>query len=89
MPSPREKKDPRLFARNVRAAVADCLGIPCTDHSYDDVKLQMAAIKQARSRGAKDQIAGAAGVEMRALRGVVDVDVAAAKQYVMNSAMCD
>ena len=35
-PSSEEKADARLYADNVRALMADFLGIMCTDHSYED-----------------------------------------------------
>lgn len=34
-----EKRDPTLFANNVRNKIALALGIPVTDHSFEDVQL--------------------------------------------------
>ncbi|KAL6063825.1 Lysophosphatidylcholine acyltransferase 2 [Balamuthia mandrillaris] len=44
-PSAEEKKHPQLFAHNVREAMAKALNIPTTEHSYEDVVLQMEANK--------------------------------------------
>ncbi|CAL1540095.1 unnamed protein product [Lymnaea stagnalis] len=44
-PSEEEKKDPKLFANNVRDAMAKCLGCPITDHTYDDCRLMSQAEK--------------------------------------------
>eukprot|EP01102_Stenamoeba_stenopodia_P004457 TRINITY_DN1475_c0_g4_i1.p1 TRINITY_DN1475_c0_g4~~TRINITY_DN1475_c0_g4_i1.p1 ORF type:complete len:430 (+),score=60.53 TRINITY_DN1475_c0_g4_i1:83-1291(+) len=41
-----EKGNPALFAKNVRLAMAKALNVPVTEHSYEDVLLQMAAIKK-------------------------------------------
>jgi len=39
VPSEAEKKDPRLFAENVRKLMAFHLNVPFTEHSYDDAFL--------------------------------------------------
>ena len=39
-PNDAEKADPALFARNVRALIAARLGVPVTEHSYEDIALQ-------------------------------------------------
>ncbi|XP_056022789.1 lysophosphatidylcholine acyltransferase 2-like isoform X3 [Ostrea edulis] len=44
-PSEEEKKDASLFAANVRAKMAEALGVPVTDHSYDDCRLMQKAAK--------------------------------------------
>ncbi|GFN75133.1 lysophosphatidylcholine acyltransferase 2, partial [Plakobranchus ocellatus] len=44
-PSEEEKKDPKLYANNVRAAMAECLNCPVTDHTYDDCRLMASAEK--------------------------------------------
>ncbi|KAI0235865.1 Lysophosphatidylcholine acyltransferase 1 [Lamellibrachia satsuma] len=38
-PSPEEVKDVTLFARNVRAKMAESLGVPVTDDTYEDCQL--------------------------------------------------
>eukprot|EP01027_Heterolobosea_sp_BB2_P008670 GEZU01012862.1.p1 GENE.GEZU01012862.1~~GEZU01012862.1.p1 ORF type:complete len:667 (+),score=169.94 GEZU01012862.1:289-2289(+) len=38
-PSEEEKKDPQLFANNVRKYMAERLGVPTTEHSHEDVML--------------------------------------------------
>ncbi|CAG5126925.1 unnamed protein product, partial [Candidula unifasciata] len=37
-PNEAEKADPKLFANNVRDAMARCLQCPVTDHTYDDLR---------------------------------------------------
>lgn len=38
-PNDEEKKDPKLYARNVRNLMAQELGIPISDYTFDDCKL--------------------------------------------------
>ncbi|XP_059143736.1 lysophosphatidylcholine acyltransferase 2-like [Physella acuta] len=45
VPSEEEKKDPKLFANNVREVMARALMCPITDHTYDDCRLMTAADK--------------------------------------------
>ena len=40
-PSEAEKANPKLYAYNVRKIMADALGIPFTDHTYDDCRLMV------------------------------------------------
>ncbi|XP_076109826.1 lysophosphatidylcholine acyltransferase 2-like isoform X2 [Mytilus galloprovincialis] len=42
-PNEEEKQDPTLYASNVRKKMAENLGIPFTDHTYDDVRLMQKA----------------------------------------------
>ncbi|XP_019877475.2 lysophosphatidylcholine acyltransferase isoform X1 [Aethina tumida] len=42
-PSEEEKRDPKLFANNVRAVMAKALGVPVLDYTYDDCKLMTKA----------------------------------------------
>jgi lysophosphatidylcholine acyltransferase/lyso-PAF acetyltransferase len=42
-PTPEEVKEPRRFARRVQAAMAACLGVPVTEHSFGDTRLLFAA----------------------------------------------
>ena len=44
-PSDEETKNPKLYAENVRKRIADCLGLPCTNHSFEDVWLMRQAKK--------------------------------------------
>ena len=44
-PSEEEIQDPHLYAANVRNKMAECLRIPVTDHTYDDVRLMQKAAK--------------------------------------------
>ncbi|KAM3872931.1 lysophosphatidylcholine acyltransferase 1 [Diretmus argenteus] len=41
-PSEEEKKNPALFANNVRHLMAKALGVPITDYSFEDCQLAMA-----------------------------------------------
>ncbi|XP_044765486.1 lysophosphatidylcholine acyltransferase isoform X2 [Coccinella septempunctata] len=38
-PNDEEKRDPKLFANNVRKVMAKALGVPISDYTYDDCKL--------------------------------------------------
>ncbi|RZF39504.1 hypothetical protein LSTR_LSTR001025 [Laodelphax striatellus] len=38
-PNEEEKKDPKLYAQNVRRLMARALGVPCLDYTYDDCQL--------------------------------------------------
>uniref|UniRef100_A0AAR5P3Y2 EF-hand domain-containing protein n=1 Tax=Dendroctonus ponderosae TaxID=77166 RepID=A0AAR5P3Y2_DENPD len=42
-PNEEEKRDPKLFANNVRAIMAKALGIPVVDYSYSDCKMMTRA----------------------------------------------
>ncbi|XP_030750011.1 lysophosphatidylcholine acyltransferase isoform X1 [Sitophilus oryzae] len=42
-PSEAEKRDPKLFANNVRAVMAKALGIPVVDYTYSDCKMMTRA----------------------------------------------
>lgn len=41
-PSEEEKRDPALFARNVRRVMAEALGVPVTDYTFEDCQLALA-----------------------------------------------
>lgn len=43
IPSEEEKKKPALFANNVRDIMARALGVPVTDHTYEDCRLMISA----------------------------------------------
>ncbi|XP_053457967.1 lysophosphatidylcholine acyltransferase 2 [Nycticebus coucang] len=43
VPSDEEKDDPVLFANRVRNLMAEALGIPVTDHTYEDCRLMISA----------------------------------------------
>lgn len=42
-PNEAEKADPKLFAENVRAIMADYLNVPITNHTYEDCRLMLKA----------------------------------------------
>uniref|UniRef100_A0A8C6EH47 EF-hand domain-containing protein n=1 Tax=Moschus moschiferus TaxID=68415 RepID=A0A8C6EH47_MOSMO len=43
IPNVQEKKDPVLFANTVRIIMANALGVPVTDHTYEDCRLMISA----------------------------------------------
>uniref|UniRef100_A0A3B5ABW8 Lysophosphatidylcholine acyltransferase 2 n=1 Tax=Stegastes partitus TaxID=144197 RepID=A0A3B5ABW8_9TELE len=43
IPTDEEKKTPALFASRVREAMAQALGVPVTDHTYEDCRLMISA----------------------------------------------
>ncbi|XP_006641537.2 lysophosphatidylcholine acyltransferase 2 [Lepisosteus oculatus] len=43
VPSEEEKKVPMLFASRVRSTMAKALGVPVTDHTYEDCRLMISA----------------------------------------------
>lgn len=43
VPNDAEKNDPVLFANRVRTLMAEALGIPVTDHTYEDCRLMISA----------------------------------------------
>ncbi|XP_075433080.1 lysophosphatidylcholine acyltransferase 2 isoform X1 [Ascaphus truei] len=43
VPSEAEKKDPIRYANNIRLVMAKALGLPVTDHTYEDCRLMMTA----------------------------------------------
>ena len=45
-PSEDEKENPKLYAANVRKVMAEALGIPFTDHTYDDCRLMVESLKK-------------------------------------------
>jgi len=44
-PSQEEMDNPIVFARNVQLKMAEAMGVPTTEHSVEDLQLQVAAIK--------------------------------------------
>lgn len=60
-PNEEERNNPQLYAKNVQQKMADSLNLPITDHSYDDVVLQMEAKKLGLS--APDAVVGAKTVQ--------------------------
>ncbi|CAH1778543.1 unnamed protein product [Owenia fusiformis] len=42
-PNQEERENPKLFAENVRELMSESLGIPVTDHTYEDCRLMMYA----------------------------------------------
>uniref|UniRef100_A0A6B2L1V2 EF-hand domain-containing protein n=1 Tax=Arcella intermedia TaxID=1963864 RepID=A0A6B2L1V2_9EUKA len=44
-PSEEEKKNPQLYANNVRKIMGEAMNVPITDHSYEDVRLYLTAAR--------------------------------------------
>ncbi|KAH9636756.1 hypothetical protein HF086_005079, partial [Spodoptera exigua] len=70
-PSEEEKRDPKLYARNVRDVMAKALGVPVLDYTYDDCRL-IARAKQlgipcAASAREVSEIRGQLGLERSGL----------------------
>ena len=72
IPSEEEKKDTRLFARNVRNIMAEKMGVPTTEESFDDCILMMKA-------ATLHLPAAEAMINLRDVRKVMDIDLAQAK----------
>ncbi|KAK2721351.1 hypothetical protein QYM36_003582 [Artemia franciscana] len=45
VPSDEEKREPKIFASNVRSEMAKCLEVPIVDYSFEDCQLMMKATK--------------------------------------------
>jgi len=69
-PNEEEKKDAGLFASNVRALMARQLGVPVTNHSFDEVLLQ----KEALSLEMPPDMA-VDGLELKTVNEVFNVDM--------------
>lgn len=68
VPSAEEQGDPVLYADNVRAKMAEALGVECTNHSYDDAKLFQEACTHGIAPEAMD-------FEVQDMRHKLSVDV--------------
>ncbi|RVE47393.1 hypothetical protein evm_007992 [Chilo suppressalis] len=66
-PSEEEKRDPKLYARNVRDVMAKALGVPVLDYTYDDCRL----IARAKQLGIPN---AAAAREISELRGQLGLE---------------
>ena len=77
-PSAEEKSDPKLYAKNVRRVMAEYMKVPTTKHSYDDVCLQIEAMKVARAELSAD----ASDIELKSLKSIVEIDKDGAKELV-------
>ncbi|XP_028175292.1 lysophosphatidylcholine acyltransferase-like [Ostrinia furnacalis] len=66
-PSEEEKRDPKLYARNVRDVMAKALGIPVLDYTYDDCRL----IARAKQLGIPN---AAAAREINEIRGQLGLE---------------
>eukprot|EP01126_Amoeba_proteus_P004135 TRINITY_DN11405_c0_g1_i1.p1 TRINITY_DN11405_c0_g1~~TRINITY_DN11405_c0_g1_i1.p1 ORF type:complete len:367 (+),score=81.17 TRINITY_DN11405_c0_g1_i1:479-1579(+) len=79
-PSEEEKKDPFLYARNVRDAMAKYMRIRTTDHSYEDVALRLLADKMCLGREQIDSIV------FNELRDIYHMDFQATQNLIKNFA---
>ncbi|XP_044735228.1 lysophosphatidylcholine acyltransferase isoform X2 [Chrysoperla carnea] len=77
-PNEAEKKDPKLFASNVRAVMAKALGIPVSDYTYDDCRVI--------TRAKQMNLPWAAGlVEAQKFRQKLGLDTSNAEVKILNS----
>jgi lysophosphatidylcholine acyltransferase / lyso-PAF acetyltransferase len=81
-PSPAELADTMLFARNVRAVMARAMGVPITEHSFDDVLLM---VKAAELRLPPSQF----DVELAPLSKLLDVRIDRVKELLAAFAKID
>lgn len=79
-PNEEEKKDPKLFANNVRNVMARALGIPVSDYTYDDCRL-MTKAKQMNLPHATDL------VEVQKLRHKLGLDQCNIEDHLVESKM--
>lgn len=77
-PSEEEKRDPKLFANNVRNVMARALGIPVSDYTYDDCRL-MSRAKQMNLPHATDL------VEVQKLRQKLGLDQSSIEEKIVES----
>lgn len=73
-PTVREMKYPHEFASRVRSEMAKALGIVCTEHSFLDIKLALAAEKL-------KQPSGRSLVEFARMEKLFRLDFPTAKEY--------
>ncbi|KRT83312.1 HLH domain-containing protein [Oryctes borbonicus] len=77
-PSDEEKRDPKLFAHNVRAVMAKALGVPVMDYTYDDCKL----ITRAKEMNLPNSNAL---LEVQKIRHKLKLDDNRTEEYIVNS----
>ena len=73
-PSAAEVASPHLYASNVRSYMAEAMDVPCTQHSFDDVRLQAHAMRHGYS---SDESV----VEMELVKKLFSVDFATVKKH--------
>lgn len=83
-PDAAEIADPLLFSTNVRRLIAAELGVPASDHSFDDVLLLMEAKKLGYQGGLRDCIS-----ELKNMRKILEIDLAKAKEYLHDFSQLD
>ncbi|KAK9711134.1 Acyltransferase [Popillia japonica] len=79
-PSEEERRDPKLFAHNVRAVMAKALGVPVMDYTYDDCKL----ITRAKEMNLPN---ANALLEVQKIRHKLKLDDNNTEEYLINSKM--
>ncbi|XP_068906492.1 lysophosphatidylcholine acyltransferase isoform X3 [Tenebrio molitor] len=77
-PNEEEKRDPKLFANNVRAVMAKALGVPVSDYTYGDCKL-MARAKEMNLPNATSL------VEIQKIRHRLNLHQANVEENLLNS----
>lgn len=81
-PSEEEKRDPKLYARNVRDVMAKALGVPVLDYTYDDCRL----IARAKQLGIP---AAAACREVQQLRQALGLEKSQLELHICGSVGAD
>lgn len=74
VPTVKERKHPHDFADRVRSEMAKVLGVPCTEHSFLDIKLALAAEKL-------KQPSGRSLIEFARMEKLFRLDYATAQDY--------
>lgn len=82
VPTERELQNPREFADRVRSQMAKALGIVCTDHSFLDIKLALAAQKLKQPQGSSM-------VEYARVEKLFRLDIATAQEYLAKFSAMD
>lgn len=82
VPTEKELQNPREFADRVRSQMAKALGIVCTDHSFLDIKLALAAQKLKQPQGSSM-------VEYARVEKLFRLDIATAQEYLAKFSAMD
>jgi len=82
VPTEKELQNPREFADRVRSQMAKALGIVCTDHSFLDIKLALAAQKLKQPQGSSM-------VEYARVEKLFRLDIVTAQEYLAKFSAMD
>jgi len=82
VPTVKEMKNPHDFANRVRSEMAKALGVVCTEHTFLDIKLSLAAQKL-------KQPSGSSLVEFARMEKLFRLDYATAQDYLTKFSAMD